>query len=241
MNAAPRASIAGAGVGGGRVHVLLHQDLRVEVGDLRAGDHQRVPAGRAPAGDQHGVGRRERQRGAREAERRRARRAAPAGFARPRSRAASATRGPAAPRARGRFGRALVREALAEHRRRRLGVLGRAEVAERAQALALAEALLQRVGDLRPRRAPRRRPCRRCRRPARRWRSGPPPSTAPGPAGGRCAAYSPGSFVGSSLRLGDVGVDAGDVVARRRAGSACRPSPRKSGSWVAWRSRSASV
>ena len=37
---------------GGRVDVLLHQDLRLEVGDLRAGDHQRL-AGRPTACARH--------------------------------------------------------------------------------------------------------------------------------------------------------------------------------------------
>ena len=54
-NEAPWASIPGPSADAGRVHVLLHQDLRVEVGDLRAGDDQRVAALRFAARDQQRV------------------------------------------------------------------------------------------------------------------------------------------------------------------------------------------
>ena len=52
------AGLAGDGRG---VHVLLHEDLRVEVGDLRAGDHQRLAARRLAGGDEHRVGGRARE------------------------------------------------------------------------------------------------------------------------------------------------------------------------------------
>ena len=121
--------------GRGRVHALLHQDLRVEVADLRPGDHQRVAALAFGAAHQQGV------RGAH-------RRAGEEGAGRARGvelqRAlvgASDARGP--------LGRHLVGEALLEDGHGRLGVLGGAEVLEGACPVALAEAALQGIGEQR--------------------------------------------------------------------------------------------
>ena len=139
-NEAPRASIPGRPGRRRGVDVLLHEDLRVEVGDLGAGDEQRVPARGLAAGDEQRVGGRQRRR----------EQALPAG--RPADhdvvlaqRVRIGARDPArALRAR------LVRELPAQHGHRRGGVLGGAEVAEHARRGAPAEAALERGRDLRP-------------------------------------------------------------------------------------------
>ena len=123
----------GAVRGRRRVHALLHQDLRVEVGDLRAGDEQRMAALRFRAGHEQRV------RGAgREAGEE------PAG----RGRLGELQRaGVGSGDALG-AGR-LVREALLQDRHGRLGILGGAEVLERGRPSLLPEARLERVGELR--------------------------------------------------------------------------------------------
>ena len=108
--------------------------------------------------------------------------------------------------------RALVGEALPEHRRRGLGVLGGAEVAERAQALALAEALLERVGDLRPRELL---AAALAEDAADQRRRGDQVGLLPGLRALRMAERRvlAGQLRRVELGLVDVGVDAGDVVA----------------------------
>ena len=207
----------------GRVDVLLHQDLRVEVGDLRAGDEQRVPARRAPR-------------------RRPARRWRPSSGSAARERPRPVELAALRRRVRGGHDVVQLQRARGPAARRRAGAVGVLWYGKRRLPARSPAPRGPRPSGSRGTRAARA-ACRSAaaarRRPASTSSSSPPPLPkmpptseavairsasfhGSGPCGRSIAAYSPGSLRRVEPRLGDVLVDARDVVARRRAGSAAR-------------------
>ena len=192
--------------------VLLHQHLRREVRGLRAEDGERPAGLRLARRDEQRVRHARRERQSLRASSPRAPRPSPtisasltdprSGSATPRGRAAAARTGSACRAPSGRASGSSTERKLAPDALARCG--GRSACARPAARA--------------PTRAPRRRRRRRSRRPPRRWRRRPAGFQSSGPCGRPIAAYSPGIFSGFEPRLGDVGVDAGDVLrAGRRA------------------------